>query len=133
MSETNEVDGVLPCHEETCFCHGQYHQAFELTDEGMVCKIPVVPLLETIEDLENGPDILRAYLSHSFTQRSINYLKKEHDLPMLTQQVMIGYSDSNKDGGIMSSQWNLYKAQYRLAEVGEELRGDTLLVKWRNS
>lgn len=91
----------------------------ELTKDGMVCKIPVVPLLETIEDLENGPEILRAFLSHPFTQRSISYLKKEHNWPNLTQQVMVGYSDSNKDGGIMASQWNLHKAQYRLAEVGE--------------
>ena len=35
------------------------------------------------------------------------------------QQIMIGYSDSNKDGGIMSSNWHLYKAQYKLAQLGE--------------
>jgi phosphoenolpyruvate carboxylase len=37
----------------------------------------------------------------------------------LTQQIMIGYSDSNKDGGILASLWSLYRAQQRLAEVGE--------------
>jgi len=91
----------------------------ELTQEGIVCKLPVVPLFETIEDLESSPDILRAFLAHPFTQRTLEYRKRvlKEELPV--QQVMIGYSDSNKDGGILASQWNLYKAQARLVKVGE--------------
>ncbi|MFY0628151.1 MAG: phosphoenolpyruvate carboxylase [Reichenbachiella sp.] len=92
----------------------------ELTSEGLVCKIPVVPLLETIDDLENGPEILDQFLEHSFTKRSLNFLKDHYNLKKPSQQVMVGYSDSNKDGGIIASQWHLYKAQYKLSEIGDE-------------
>ncbi len=88
-----------------------------MTEEGMVCKIPVVPLLETIDDLENGPEIMEAFLSHPITKRSLAYQKELTKNDKLVQQIMVGYSDSNKDGGIMASQWGLYKAQTKLSAV----------------
>ena len=91
------------------------------TAEGSVCIIPVVPLFETIEDLENAPNILKSFLSHPFMQRSLSYLKNTRNEPEKIQQVMVGYSDSNKDGGIMASQWGLYKAQSQLSQIGREL------------
>lgn len=90
------------------------------TEIGLVCELPVVPLLETIEDLENGPDILKGFLQHPFTQRSLKYIQENEGASRPTQQVMVGYSDSNKDGGIMASQWNLFKAQSRLYETGKQ-------------
>ncbi|MDI9355438.1 MAG: phosphoenolpyruvate carboxylase [Chitinophagaceae bacterium] len=90
------------------------------TEEGAVCIIPVVPLLETIEDLANGPRILKEFLEHPFTQRSIRYIQKQKKETRPVQQVMVGYSDSNKDGGIIASQWNLYKAQFLLHQVAQE-------------
>jgi phosphoenolpyruvate carboxylase len=78
-----------------------------LTPEGLVCRLPVVPLFETIQDLERSPAILAAFLDHPITRRAGG-----------VQQVMIGYSDSNKDGGILASQWSLYRAQVALTEVG---------------
>ncbi len=92
----------------------------EMTDAGMVSKIPVVPLLETIEDLANGTDILRDFLAHPTTRRTLGHLGEKYDWKQPTQQVMVGYSDSNKDGGILASQWNLYKAQFNLSQIGEE-------------
>lgn len=89
------------------------------TDEGLVSQLPVVPLLETIEDLENGPDILRGFLQHPFTERSLKYIQGQEETPKPIQQVMVGYSDSNKDGGIMASQWHLFKAQASLYETGK--------------
>ena len=91
-----------------------------MTKEGMVSKIPVVPLLETIEDLENGTYIMRQFLDHPITKRTLSVLKEELNWSQPIQQIMVGYSDSNKDGGIMASQWNLYKAQFKLAEIGEQ-------------
>lgn len=77
--------------------------------------LPVVPLLETIEDLMAGPEILTAYLSHEVMQ------KRRENKVSFTQEVMLGYSDSNKDGGIMTSRWNIYKAEENLTKVGDEL------------
>lgn len=91
----------------------------EHTDEGLACKVPVVPLLETIEDLEQGPEILDNFLKHPMTQRSISY-RQDRDNTDRFQQVMVGYSDSNKDGGIFASLWSLNQAQQKLTDVGQE-------------
>jgi phosphoenolpyruvate carboxylase len=75
--------------------------------------IKVVPLFETIEDLQQGPKILDQFLQHPITmQRSAALSHK--------QEVMLGYSDSNKDGGTIASKWNLYKAEIALSEVGRK-------------
>lgn len=87
------------------------------TPEGLVCRLPVVPLFETIEDLEHSPQILADILDHPVTRRS---LIAQANGGELVQQVMVGYSDSNKDGGILASQWALYRAQRAMAEVGRE-------------
>ncbi|RZV40874.1 MAG: phosphoenolpyruvate carboxylase [Acidimicrobiia bacterium] len=81
------------------------------------CLLPVVPLFETIDDLEAGPGILRTFLQHPVTGRTLEALTGDGASP--SQQVMIGYSDSNKDGGILASLWGLYRAQEALAGVGE--------------
>ncbi len=77
--------------------------------------LPVAPLLETIDDLIAGPEILSAYLNHPVVQK-----QREAD-PSFIQEVMLGYSDSNKDGGILTSRWNIYKAEENLTKVADEL------------
>ena len=77
--------------------------------------LPVVPLLETIDDLIAGPEILKAYLNHSAI------LKQREAQASFTQEIMLGYSDSNKDGGILTSRWNIYKAEENLTKVADEL------------
>ncbi len=89
----------------------------QMTDYGPTCAVPVVPLLETIEDLEKGPEILDAYLSHQITKATQAY-RKDNLGEDPVQQVMVGYSDSNKDGGIVASLWSLYKAERALTETG---------------
>jgi len=91
----------------------------EHTEDGMICKVPVVPLLETIQDLEKGPEIIDAFLSHPVTQRSITYRQQRDDSDRY-QQVMVGYSDSNKDGGIFASLWSLNQAQQKLSDTGRK-------------
>lgn len=71
-------------------------------------SIPVVPLLETIADLQAGDKILDAFLSHPVTKSRLG----DHG-----QEVMLGYSDSNKDGGILASRWNIHKAEHSLSQV----------------
>lgn len=85
--------------------------------EGGLCsKIAVVPLFETIEDLEQGPDILKEFLQAPIVQRSLKQGSRKQPL----QQVMLGYSDSSKDGGIFSSHWGLHRAQQKLASAGAD-------------
>jgi len=88
--------------------------------DGAWCRLPVVPLFETIEDLRQAPAILRDFLAHPLTKRSLQEQARERGDGAPRQQVMIGYSDSNKDGGLLSSFWSLYRAQLELAQVGAE-------------
>ncbi|MGH7508013.1 MAG: phosphoenolpyruvate carboxylase [Gemmatimonadales bacterium] len=77
------------------------------------CTLPIVPLFETIEDLQRAPAIMRELLSVPLVRRSIRAQGG-------VQEVMIGYSDSNKDGGFLTSNWELSKAQIKLTRLGRE-------------
>ena len=90
------------------------------TPEGLASRIPVVPLFETIEDLDNSAEILDLFLSHQVTKNTLKLQQGKNSGGDIWQQVMIGYSDSNKDGGILASQWFLYQAQLRMIRVGEK-------------
>ena len=90
------------------------HAGLFVDDAGVEsCTIPIVPLFETIEDLRRAPAVLGELLAVPVVKRSIRALGG-------VQEVMIGYSDSNKDGGFLTSNWELYKAQTRLARVAAE-------------
>jgi phosphoenolpyruvate carboxylase len=93
----------------------------EKTEDGMVSKVHVVPLFETIDDLLGSPEILTGFVNHPFTKRSHEFEISKSGEAIPTQQVMIGYSDSNKDGGILASQFHLFKAENELTEVGKQL------------
>lgn len=91
------------------------------TPEGLVCQLPVVPLFETADDLEGGPEMLRQFVEQPVTRHSLLYhARRAGRADRLVQQVMIGYSDSNKDAGILASQWALHCAQSELAAAGRE-------------
>ena len=78
--------------------------------------LPVVPLLETIDDLIAGPEILEQFMSHP----KMKAYRQQAGEPYV-QEIMLGYSDSNKDGGILTSRWNIYKAEERLTAAGNKL------------
>jgi phosphoenolpyruvate carboxylase len=78
------------------------------------CTLPIVPLLETIPDLRRAAPILKELLAVPLVQRSLYVQGK-------IQEVMIGYSDSNKDGGYLTANWELAKAQSTLTRLGREL------------
>jgi phosphoenolpyruvate carboxylase len=77
------------------------------------CTIPIVPLFETIEDLQRAPAIMKELLAVPLVRRSVRAQGG-------VQEVMIGYSDSNKDGGFLTSNWELSKAQIKLTRLGKE-------------
>ena len=71
--------------------------------------VMVVPLFETIEDLENGPSVMAAYFA--LPEVAARVAARGH------QEVMVGYSDSNKDGGYLTSVWSLNEASRALEPV----------------
>jgi phosphoenolpyruvate carboxylase len=83
-------------------------------------QVNIIPLFETIDDLRGGGAIMDALFSLPWYRE---LLKKSRNN---TQEVMLGYSDSNKDGGYLTANWELYKAELDLVEVfnkhGVELR-----------
>ncbi|MDY7104384.1 MAG: phosphoenolpyruvate carboxylase [Actinomycetota bacterium] len=91
------------------------------TDDGPICPLPVVPLFETIDDLRGSPAVLRAHLEHPLTRRTLAWRRELEGTAEPIQQVMVGYSDSNKDGGIAASLWSVHRAQDELAAAGREL------------
>ena len=95
------------------------------------CLLPIVPLFETIDDLRNSPEILGRFLAHPVTARSIACQQELQGRQRPVQQVMVGYSDSNKDGGIIASLWNLYRAEERLMEAGRTHGVDILFFHGR--
>ncbi|OYD50745.1 phosphoenolpyruvate carboxylase [Acidovorax kalamii] len=74
----------------------------------------VVPLFETIEDLRNAAPIMREFYSLPGVAALVQRSGGEQD-------IMLGYSDSNKDGGIFTSNWELYRAEIALVELFDEL------------
>lgn len=88
--------------------------------DGPACRLPVVPLFETIDDLARSPDILNAFLGHPVTRASLALQQSEGGFDRPVQQVMVGYSDSNKDGGLLASLWGLYRAQTALTATGRD-------------
>ncbi|MES2310303.1 MAG: phosphoenolpyruvate carboxylase, partial [Verrucomicrobiota bacterium] len=98
----------------------------EHSSDGLYCKLPVVPLFETVDDLRASEEMVRRYLAHTVTQRSLKAqlefenqsLGRKRQYP--SQQIMIGYSDSNKESGILAAQWELHRAQEAITKVGRK-------------
>jgi phosphoenolpyruvate carboxylase len=77
------------------------------------CPVGISPLFETIDDLDNGAEILQATLDLPL-YRAIVTARGE------SQEVMLGYSDSNKDGGYLTANWAVYRAELALVEVARK-------------
>ena len=76
-------------------------------------RLNICPLFETIEDLRAAPGIMDALFTNPVYR---NHLKARGNL----QEIMLGYSDSNKDGGYLTANWELYKAQKAIHEVARK-------------
>ena len=80
-------------------------------------QLIVVPLFETIGDLRAAASIMRDYYAVPGVAQLMQRSGGEQD-------IMLGYSDSNKDGGIFTSNWELYRAELALVEVFDQLEAD---------
>lgn len=79
---------------------------------GWQCGISVAPLFETVDDLKHSEAVLETLFSNPVYRE---LLSASNDL----QEVMLGYSDSCKDGGILASNWNLYQAQLKIIAIAQ--------------
>ncbi|OQQ22427.1 phosphoenolpyruvate carboxylase [Prescottella equi] len=82
-------------------------------EAGPRCPVGIVPLFETIEDLRHGAETLTATLDVPLCRALV---ANRGD----SQEVMLGYSDSNKDGGYLAANWALYRAELDLVRVARE-------------
>jgi phosphoenolpyruvate carboxylase len=87
-------------------------------------QLDVAPLLETVDDLAAGADIIRSLLTLDVYRSHLKGLGNR-------QTVMVGYSDSNKDSGIVASRWALQEAQRQLVAVGEKHNVDIVFFHGR--
>ncbi|HXE22612.1 MAG TPA: phosphoenolpyruvate carboxylase [Rhodoferax sp.] len=99
---------VLLLQKEVGLMHGVLDDSHASND------LIVVPLFETIEDLRNAAPIMRGFYALPGVAQLVQRSGAEQD-------IMLGYSDSNKDGGIFTSNWELYRAEIALVELFDEL------------
>lgn len=76
-------------------------------------KLMIVPLFETVEDLKNCAGVMQKLYKNPVYRKQVMNLRK-------TQEIMLGYSDSNKDGGFLTSNWSLYRVQKELTRVAKK-------------
>ena len=93
-------------------------------DGKVTCAIDFVPLFETIEDLEKAASLMHKLFSDPLYQQ---HLEARNNF----QEIMLGYSDSNKDGGFWMANWALHKGQASLGEVCKEFGVDFRLFHGR--
>jgi phosphoenolpyruvate carboxylase len=82
-------------------------------DGSVVCTLQAVPLFETIDDLHEAPGIMRQLFSMPIYRQSVEAM---NDL----QEIMLGYSDSNKDGGVVTANWELRVALKQITAAASE-------------
>ncbi len=103
---------VLLLQKEVGLMHGLLEDP--LSTVGSTCDLIVVPLFETIEDLRNAAPIMREFYALPGVAQLVQRSGSEQD-------IMLGYSDSNKDGGIFTSNWELYRAEIALVALFDTL------------
>ena len=92
---------------------------YKLHADGTIeSDLNVAPLLETIEDLSNGPEILKVLFDLPVYREHLRKVNNQ-------QEIMLGYSDGSKDGGTLTANWKLYKAQIELHELAKEYNVST--------
>ncbi len=108
LSMTQSVSDLLGV-----YLLAKYSGLFKLKDGEAYSRLPIVPLFETIDDLQRAPDMMAELLRIPIITQSIKHQTG-------VQEIMIGYSDSNKDGGYFTANWELTKAQTSLTKTGKD-------------
>jgi phosphoenolpyruvate carboxylase len=111
FKEVGLLRGTLPGNAGA----GANHAAPARAEPGVVADLIVSPLFETIADLQRAPAIMREFYALPGIAAMMQSSGGEQD-------VMLGYSDSNKDGGMFTSNWELYRAEIALVQLFDQLR-----------
>jgi phosphoenolpyruvate carboxylase len=88
-----------------------------------ISTLRIVPLFETVEDLQKAPAVMTELFTLPLYRASLAGGYQLTEIPLLTpdlQEVMLGYSDSNKDSGFLSSNWEIHKAQLALQAIADQ-------------
>jgi phosphoenolpyruvate carboxylase len=119
ISHTESVSDlleVLLLQKETGLMHG-------ILSEDARAELIVVPLFETIADLQSAAPIMQEFYALPGIAAMVKRSSCEGALPDTPEQdIMLGYSDSNKDGGIFTSNWELYRAEMALVDLFDQLK-----------
>ncbi len=108
LSMTQSADDVLGLYLLAKYCG-----LFSDPSSHKTCRIRVVPLFETIDDLRAGPAIMETLFATEIVRQSVHVNGG-------VQEIMLGYSDSNKDGGFFCASFELFEAQRRLIRAGRK-------------
>jgi phosphoenolpyruvate carboxylase len=108
LSMTRSANDVLGLYLLAKYCG-----LFSDETASKVCRIAIVPLFETIEDLRAAPAIMEQLFASDVVRSSLHASGRR-------QEIMLGYSDSNKDGGFFCASFELFEAQRRLIRIGKE-------------
>lgn len=112
----SDVLAVLLLAKESGLC-GQ-------TEKGYQSGLDIVPLFETINDLQSAPEIMEGLFKNKAYRKHLSARGER-------QEIMLGYSDSSKDSGILTSSWELYKSQKTLSDVAQREQIRLLLFHGR--
>ncbi|MCU0535749.1 MAG: phosphoenolpyruvate carboxylase, partial [Hydrococcus sp. Prado102] len=88
-----------------------------------ISTVRISPLFETVDDLRRAPEVMRALFKIPLYRAALAGGYNEIEIPEFRanlQEIMVGYSDSNKDSGFLSSNWEIHKAQKALQKVAQE-------------
>ena len=110
LSMTQSTDDILAVH-----VLARWGGLVAGSQPGAATVLAIVPLFETIDDLRAAPQILDELVQVPAVRRSLHEFGDR-------QEIMLGYSDSNKDGGFFTSNWELSKAQRMLSRIGAKRR-----------
>ena len=114
ISHTEAVSDLL----EVLLLQKEMGLMHKTLQEDATCDLIVVPLFETIEDLANAAPIMREFYALPGIAAMV---QRGNSDQYCEQDIMLGYSDSNKDGGIFTSNWALYRAEIALVDLFDEM------------
>lgn len=119
IQEIQYRNGKRACHRyiisnnQTALNVMQTFAMLNLSGFGETLLVDVIPLFETVDDLQNSKEVMRTLYSNKAYREHVDFRKNK-------QTIMLGFSDGTKDGGYLMANWSIFKAKEALSEVSRE-------------